>query len=171
MALLVTLVAQVALQATRAPVEATRERLVPRPVKLLRPHRHSRPQYRAETPFQALGNRPHRSRAGSGAGRLSPQPEGQDANRSSSILFEEWPGGQGDGPRGGSGPGKRASVWGYGVKAGDASSSWGHGLVVARRDGGGRWPEGAGRRGADVRGLSRVRVAGVKQAKSLSDVP
>lgn len=57
MALLVTLVAQMALQATRVPVEATRERLVPRP------------QCRAETPCQAPGHRPHRS----GAGRLGPQ--------------------------------------------------------------------------------------------------
>lgn len=72
----VTLVVQMALQATRAPVEAARESLVARPVELRGLRRHSTLPCRAEMPW-------------SWAARLGPQNKDRVANSSSSILFEE----------------------------------------------------------------------------------
>lgn len=79
-AVLVTLAAQMALEAWRTVVEAALERRVPKPAEGHRLQGHSTLPGQAETPCRGP------------VGMLGAQPEGREDIGSGSILFEEWPG-------------------------------------------------------------------------------
>lgn len=142
------------------------------PGELHRSHRYHKLLAREETPCQDLvailchgqvdtrGHGPVHVLHQGWVCMLDPQPEGQEASCSCCLLFEEWLGGQENGPRGGNGTGSRGGQPG-GTEEGGAREDQGvlEGLAWGKEASGGqgrcgeRWSEGPGRTGADLGGL------------------